>query len=176
MNVLLKKYKIDNLYSKEEIEEKEREYIKKQKAIERCHMMYERGKIKNEIIKRLIDKNEEMKLKKEISECTWKPKTNEKIKKGGENSRIYNNKNIQYIERIVNWKKNKDKKIERSRSQLNIDYTFKPELNSYNPQEVFNNEGNMSRSETKYIYRMNRARNEEEEKKSKLGSVRNDMF
>ena len=51
--------------------------ISQQKAsIERCHLLYEKGKIKNEVNKLMFVKNNEIKEKQELSECTFKPRTN----------------------------------------------------------------------------------------------------
>jgi hypothetical protein len=163
---LVKKYEDHN-------ELKERESERKQKAIDRCLMMYENGKLKNEINKILFSKNEELKMKKEVSECTWKPKTNEKIKNGNEKSKVYYDKSVKLIDRVVKWKKKKEQKAARSRSQAKTDCTFKPEINTSNYRDLFNNDQAFSRADTKYLYRMNKARNVEEERRSKIGSVRN---
>jgi hypothetical protein len=134
--------------------------------------MYENGKLKNQINKILFTKNEELKMKKEVSECTWKPKTNEKIKSRNEKSKLYFEKSNKLIDRVVNWKKKKEQKAARSRSQAKNDCTFKPEINTSKYKDLFNNEPTFGRADAKYLYRMNRARNEEEERRSKIGSVR----
>ena len=45
-------------------------------SIERCHLLYEKGKIKNEVNKLIYIKNNEIREKAEMSECTFKPRTN----------------------------------------------------------------------------------------------------
>ena len=81
--------------------------ISQQKAsIERCHLLYEKGKIKNEVQKLMFVKNNDFKEKKELSECTFKPRTNSAnlllIKK--DFSKIEENEKNMY-DRSLNWKK-----------------------------------------------------------------------
>jgi hypothetical protein len=74
-------------------------------SIERCHLLYEKGKIKNEVNKLIFIKNNEIREKAELSECTFKPRTNS-VKK------IYTNKDFtsrpfkeNIYQRAVNFKK-----------------------------------------------------------------------
>ena len=67
----------------QEIEEENKilETQKKQNANERCHLLYEKGKIKNEVNKLIFQKNSELKEQQELSLCTFKPKLNMKDRK-----------------------------------------------------------------------------------------------
>jgi hypothetical protein len=134
--------------------------------------MYEYGKIKNEINKIMYHKNEEMKIQSELSACTWKPKINKQISKGGENHRIYYNNSSKIHDRIINWKHKKEQKIGRSRSIVKDDCTFKPAINNNDVKEIFNNELSFNKAESKFIYRLNKARIEEDEKKKRIEKTR----
>jgi len=49
---------------------------KKKSANERCYLLYNKGKIKNEVNRLMFKKNSELKEKQELSQCTFKPKLN----------------------------------------------------------------------------------------------------
>ena len=172
VNTLLKKYHFDKIYSKKEIEEMEFDKKRKQGAIERCLLMYEDGKIKNEINKIMYHKNEEIKAQSELSVCTWKPKINKKINKGGENQRLYYN-NTKIHDRFINWKEKKQHKMGRSRSIAKDEFTYKPAINDIDVKEIFSNELCFNKAESKFIYRLNKARIDEDEKKKRIEKIRN---
>jgi hypothetical protein len=44
------------------------------------NMLYEKAKIKNEMVKLIYEKNNELKIKQELSECTFTPKINQREK------------------------------------------------------------------------------------------------
>ncbi len=46
------------------------------KAQERCFLLHEKSKIKNEVVSLIYEKNNELKMMKEMSECTFRPRTN----------------------------------------------------------------------------------------------------
>ena len=48
--------------------------IKKKVGESRANILYEKGMIKNELIKMIHDKNNEIKSQNEMKECTFKPK------------------------------------------------------------------------------------------------------
>jgi hypothetical protein len=79
---------------------------KAEKALQRCYRLYEQGKIKNEVTRLINQKNMELREQKELSECTFKPKTNKLNRKSSvrdfEENRIY--------DRAINWKKRKIEK------------------------------------------------------------------
>ena len=79
---------------------------KAEKALKRCYKLYEQGKIKNEVTRLINQKNMELREQKELSECTFKPKTNKFNRKSSvrdfEEKRIY--------DRAINWKKRKIEK------------------------------------------------------------------
>ena len=78
-------------------------------SIERCHLLYEKGKIKNEVNKLVFVKNNEIKEKKELSECTFKPRTNSAKKLIIKDEKI-EEKDKKMFERASNWmKKTSDK-------------------------------------------------------------------
>jgi hypothetical protein len=78
---LITKYEETEIIQTEEqllTQEKQRrkevqEEIRKQEAQERCLLLYEKGKIKNEVNKLLYEKNYDRKAQDELSRCTFKP-------------------------------------------------------------------------------------------------------
>ena len=77
---------------------------KKNSSIERCYLLYEKGKIKNEVNKLIIQKNFELKEKQMLSKCTFKPRTNSvKFLK----TNIKESQRGTLYERTEFWKKNK---------------------------------------------------------------------
>ena len=117
MNDLYNKYEIEEFISPEQ-EEKNR--LKKQKeaeAMERCMMLYERAKIKNEVNKINFFKNLEIKDNMELDGCTFTPQINERKNKQEENLKlVYKNTNI--YNRSLQWKENKHNKIEKNRREI----------------------------------------------------------
>lgn len=59
-----------------------KEHSRIKSSFERCHFLYEKGRIKNEVNKIISKKNHEMQVKSELNECTFKPKLNPRILKG----------------------------------------------------------------------------------------------
>jgi len=57
------------------------EQEKQKSAVERCFLLYEKGKIKNEVNRLMFRKNSELKVKKELDDCTFKPKLNNNYQK-----------------------------------------------------------------------------------------------
>lgn len=90
--------------------------VKSIKAKERCYLLHEKGKIKNEVSMLVFKKNSELKLMKEISECTFQPRTNSTeylrtMKDISNNDYIKKAENIKnFYQRSVYWKKIKTEK------------------------------------------------------------------
>ena len=132
MNDLYNKFEIEEFVSPE-MEEKNR--LKKQKeeeALERCMMLYERAKIKNEVNKINFYKNMEIKDNMELDRFTFTPKINERKNKKEENLKlIYRNTNI--YNRSLQWKENKENKIEKNRREITRDTheILRPPVNIY---------------------------------------------
>ena len=78
-----------------------------EKAKQRCNLLYEKGKIKNEVNKLINQKNSELREQKELSECTFKPRTNSSFKKSSV-GKEFDEKGI--YDRAINWKKRKIEK------------------------------------------------------------------
>ena len=109
---------------------------KKNSSIDRCFLLYEKGKIKNEVNKLIIQKNYELKEKQLLSKCTFKPITNSvrfitptSIKDSNKSSSIY--------DRNEYWNKNKLEKyiiinfrIEKGKNMIlrNENYPFHPQV------------------------------------------------
>ena len=74
---------------------------------ERLHLLYEKGKIKNEVNRLLSEKNEQTKLQEELSKCTFYPQVN---KKRNNNDKNKNNLEGNFYERLTNWQNKIDKK------------------------------------------------------------------
>jgi hypothetical protein len=127
----MNKYTFDHLWSKDEMSAKKKEEEKKKQSMERSFMLYEKGKIKNEIHRIMYHKNEELKIQNELKECTWKPtltklngKMEENLKLILKDTKIYN--------RAIKWQSKTSQKINRSKSDMHkelLDYTFKPNVN-----------------------------------------------
>jgi hypothetical protein len=127
-NNLAAKYNFDHIYTKDEILEQQNEDQKKKQSIERCYLLYEKGKIKNEINRIMYHKNEELKIQKELKNCTWKPELNKRCGKLEENLKIIM-KDTKIYNRGVRWKVQTNQKINRSKSELlreAVEHTFKP--------------------------------------------------
>lgn len=98
----------EDFYKENQIEKK-----KKKLAAEKCFSLYENGKVKNEVNKLMAQKNEELKIQKELRECTFFPKTNVTDRYIGDKS--VNNQKTQKLEsnfheRIQNWQQKQAKK------------------------------------------------------------------
>lgn len=94
--------------------------------MEKCHFLYEKGKIKNEVNRIMFKKNSELRLKKELDECTFAPKINQnyKIVTDGRYFQGMFEKAVQWsarrIERIM-----KEKKIKASEMD---NYAYRPKV------------------------------------------------
>lgn len=136
--------KLLNKYDYEEEEEvvpvkKEKE---EKKVTERFEILYEKGKIKNELIKMMHEKNNEIKAQQELSECTFKPRLNipKKSKNGSAVKKSVKEQRGSIYTRNVYWNQQKTEKyikkylifrITKEKNFLNRqndDYTFKPQV------------------------------------------------
>ena len=108
--------KYSNRITTENDQLKTKASVKSIKAQEKCNLLHENSKIKNELSLVLFKKNNEVKIRKEMSECTFQPRTNssEYIRINKELScneyikKVDKMKN--FYERSVNWKKVKIEK------------------------------------------------------------------
>jgi hypothetical protein len=82
---------------------------KNNKKYDRCHALYEKGKMKNELNKIIFQKNIEAKEEKLVAQCTFKPRTNSAASKPAQK---VNPKEIgsQMYERLTGWKKQQQEK------------------------------------------------------------------
>lgn len=127
---LIQKYSFDHLWTKEDLALKQQEELKKKKSMERCYLLYEKGKIKNEVNRIMYHKNEELKVQNELKECTWKPKLNAMNKKMEENLKIMT-KDTKIYNRGIKWKIKNNQKINRNKSDMQreiLENTYKPNV------------------------------------------------
>lgn len=125
---LLQKYTFDHLWTKEELNAKQQEELKKKKSMERSFLLYEKGKIKHEVSRIMYHKNEVLKVQNELKECTWKPQTNKLNKKMEQNLKVFM-KDTKIYNRGIKWKINTNQKINRSKSEVQreaLEHTYKP--------------------------------------------------
>ena len=130
---LMQKYSFDHLWTKEEISAKKKEEQKKKQSMERSFLLYEKGKIKNEVNRIMYHKNEELKKQNELKDCTWKPLLTKIKGKMEENIKIFL-KDTKIYNRAVQWKVKTSQKINRSKSDYHkeaLDQTFKPNVNNF---------------------------------------------
>ena len=87
------------------------------RAPERCYLLYEKGMIKNEMMRALHEKNNEIKAQQEMMECTFKPsiiksfKRRESLATQENISVIHNINDISTVyERNKNWVQQKKDK------------------------------------------------------------------
>jgi len=127
-----KKYEMEKFVSPEEEKYLRHQKMKKEEALERCMMLYERAKIKNEVNKINFFKNIEIKESIEFEECTFKPQINERKNKQEENLKLIY-KNTKIYSRNLQWKENKQHKIEKNRREMSRDTeeTFQPRVYFY---------------------------------------------
>jgi len=125
-----KKYEMERLLSPEEEEVLRIQKRKKEEALERCMMLYERAKIKNEVNKINFYKNIEIKENIELEECSFHPQINERKNKQEENLKLVY-KNTKIYNRSLQWKENKEHKIEKNRREItrDVEETFQPQVN-----------------------------------------------
>jgi hypothetical protein len=146
-NRLLQKYGNDDI-KEEEIDEKEKQKIeeirkkeeeerkRRKEAQDRCYMLYEKGKVKNEVSKLIFEKHHEMKVQSEMNYCTFKPKTNKKSEKMTANNiqkeidGVMHKKSSQFYHKSVFWKSKKFEKLDEIRKgqKLGPEYVFKPNV------------------------------------------------
>ena len=130
---MIEKYKFENLWTAEEIQNKQKEETRRKQSLERCLILYEKGKIKNYVNTIMYQKNEELKIQNEMKECSWKPKLTKINKKLEENIKIFT-RDTKIYDRSIQWKIKTEQKINRSKSELqreNIENTFKPSVRSF---------------------------------------------
>jgi len=72
----------------------------KRETSERLNLLYEEGKIKNEVNRLLAEKIEHLKEKRELSKCTFFPETNRKTHLA---YRFNNQVEGNFYERLENW-------------------------------------------------------------------------
>ena len=102
--------------------------------MERCFILYEKGKIKNEVNRIMYHKNEELKLQNELKDCTWRPKLLKVSKKLEDNIKVLI-KDTKIYNRSIQWKFKNNHKISRSKSDIHrdaSDYTYKPSVFIFN--------------------------------------------
>ncbi len=87
----------------ERFDTKYQETQRKKMANERCCILYEKGKIKNEVNRLMYKKNCDLKEEQELSRCTFKPKLNRNLKKNLESLKIKTREDDTY-HRNITWK------------------------------------------------------------------------
>lgn len=75
------------------------------RKVDRCHALYEKGKMKNELNKIMYQKNKEAKEEKLVSECTFKPRTNSVTTKEPKEKVDPKTIGSQMYDRLTSWKK-----------------------------------------------------------------------
>lgn len=130
---------------------------KKSKANIRCNSLYLKAKMKIEITKKIQEKANEIKMKKEMSECTFKPQINNNIKQ----IRLYEVVNkINSINNINNNKKDDDdmdsEKINNNEEKYdsdNIEVEIYKRSNKHNLYDKYKNKTcNLTALKNKEIY------------------------
>lgn len=136
--------KYDNPNNPVMIEEKENKllsssssvYSKKDKKIGelRSNILYEKGLIKNELIKMIYEKNNEIKSINELKDCTFKPIT---LK----SSKTFKSLNVEkekdkvksLYDRNIYWKNKNNERIikEKSMRESDSQHTFKPKVKCF---------------------------------------------
>ena len=100
---LIELYQETNLNEQSgEAHQKNLDLEKKKHATERCYLLYEKGKIKNEVNRLMYQKNNELKEQKELSQCTFRPKTNTNYRRA--DNVVVRNDNIDTYNRNIYWK------------------------------------------------------------------------
>ncbi len=125
---LIKKYELGTQVTLEEKQAKRELEMKKKKSLERCYILYEKGKIKNEVNRIMYHKMEELKMQSELKECTWRPRLNKISKQLEDNLKVII-KDTKIYNRTIQWKFKNNHKISRSKSDMHRDeseYTFRP--------------------------------------------------
>jgi len=174
--------------------------VREKQAIERCKLLYEKGKLKNEINKLKYLKNNEIRDKNIIKDCTFKPRTNsaKKLISGNTASSYLNtNENKETITSVKNGSNINNTKNNNLKTNSNFNFarklnrnngliikkkklselpTFKPNI-KYNKHidKVFNPEKNIVNDYSTRIFmtRYNNARKQSTEKKKDSISSKN---
>jgi len=143
---------------------------------DRCLMLYQKGKAKAENDKLKLQKTQEEKEEKILSQCTFKPQTISNI---GKNEKPFDGK--EFYEKTVGWKQKQQEKVEKvktDKEKKQALYSFKPEIHGANKDILFNPKKNIDKSEKntkKFMDRLENARTEEVKKKERydnLGKVK----
>lgn len=133
-------------------------YTKKEKeALERCYFLYENSKIQKELQKIMKQKNDEIQLKHELMNCTFKPKLNRE--KTNTNQRTVKQQGTIY-ERTLVYKKQSEKKIEKLKQEIEK-REYKNFCTNPNWNELFNPCKNIINdfSAKVYVERQEKSRN-----------------
>lgn len=123
--------------------------VRANQAREHCFLLYERGKIKNEVLKLIKLKNKELEAKQDLLLCTFKPKLNKNL------NRITSGQEILYDSIVFKkpkvQRKSKKAMTKRSsspKSQADLSKVFNPNFS------IANDEANQS-----FIKRLDYSRN-----------------
>lgn len=127
----------------------------------RIDVLYEQAKIKNIYIERIQNQNKNMKIKKEIENCTFNPRINKKSKLIFSTSKL--NQNSDIYERNLDWEMQKNEKLQMEKKKKNdskINFTYQPILNKNHLTNVFNNNYSVKNnlSTVLFLERQERAR------------------
>ena len=90
--------------NEDNIEIKQIEHEKQKNAVERCFLLYEKGKIKNEVNRLMYRKNSELKVKQELDSCTFKPKLNTNYRQIVNQNQMYVGTHNNAYNRSIYWK------------------------------------------------------------------------
>lgn len=91
-------------------------------AMERCYLLYEKGKLKNELLKIIQLKNHELDVKQDLASCTFRPRVNNNsLVRSLSNCKVVDN-NTTIYERSVNKRKAKNQKA--SENLKNDKFTY----------------------------------------------------
>lgn len=81
--------------------------VNKCQARNRLELLYEKGKIKNEVNRLLAQKTEEIRVQEELSKCTFYPQTNKRITFGVKKKNYVEGN---FYERLASWQNKINKK------------------------------------------------------------------
>lgn len=74
---------------------------------QRLEVLYEKGKVKNEVNRLLALKTEEMRVQEEMSKCTFQPRTNRRSSVSDKNKNFVEGN---FYERLASWQNKINKK------------------------------------------------------------------
>jgi len=144
--------------------------ISKGKREERFLILYHNGQIKAAKDKIKIQKGQEEREEKIMSQCTFKPKIRGT---GGQKDKHISID--EFYEKSVEWKNKQKEKIEKFKvdsKKKEIVYTFKPEIH-VSSKNLFNPKKNIDKNDKntkKFMERLENARTEDTKKKEKVSS------